>query len=143
MYSQVYQHEDYVYPIPPCGLYMFKNWSHMDSPGQLSTLIMWTFWEFLDSEFTAVVTRIVVTRTAFNLDNVNFLRVPGFRVYCCGQPTISGFEAALPYHNRTSQEGAEQEPLSTTLKRQEKVMSGAWYIVTLCWIVTLYISHNY
>ena len=69
----------------------------------------------------------MVTRTAFNLDhmNLNFLRVPGFRVYCCGQPTISGFEAALPYHNRTSQEGAEQEPLSTTLKRQEKVMSGA------------------
>merc|ERR1712013_490202 len=25
----------------------------------------------------------------------NFLRVPGFKVYCCGQPTIAGFEAAL------------------------------------------------
>merc|ERR1711936_840148 len=25
----------------------------------------------------------------------NFRRVPGFKVYCCGQPTIAGFEAAL------------------------------------------------
>merc|ERR1711979_20336 len=25
----------------------------------------------------------------------NFRRVPGYKVYCCGQPTISGFEAAL------------------------------------------------
>merc|ERR1712033_77564 len=25
----------------------------------------------------------------------NFRRVPGFEVYCCGQPTIAGFEAAL------------------------------------------------
>merc|ERR1711990_768759 len=25
----------------------------------------------------------------------NFRRVPGYKVYCCGQPTIAGFEAAL------------------------------------------------
>jgi len=25
----------------------------------------------------------------------NFRRVPGFKVYCCGQPTVAGFEAAL------------------------------------------------
>jgi len=25
----------------------------------------------------------------------NFRRVPGFKVYCCGQPTIAGFEAVL------------------------------------------------
>ena len=25
----------------------------------------------------------------------NFRRVPGFKVYCCGQPTLAGFEAAL------------------------------------------------
>merc|ERR1712033_4234 len=25
----------------------------------------------------------------------NFRRVPGFKVYCCGQPTIAGFESAL------------------------------------------------
>merc|ERR1712228_148114 len=25
----------------------------------------------------------------------NFRRVPGFKVYCCGQPTIAGFENAL------------------------------------------------
>merc|ERR1712130_610708 len=25
----------------------------------------------------------------------NFRRVPGYKVYCCGQPTITGFEAAL------------------------------------------------
>ena len=25
----------------------------------------------------------------------NFLRVPGYKVYCCGQPTVAGFEAAL------------------------------------------------
>merc|ERR1712184_199780 len=25
----------------------------------------------------------------------NFRRVPGFKVYCCGQPTVEGFEAAL------------------------------------------------
>merc|ERR1712018_400126 len=25
----------------------------------------------------------------------NFRRVPGFKVYCCGQPTIDGFEKAL------------------------------------------------
>merc|ERR1712213_61772 len=25
----------------------------------------------------------------------NFRRVPGYKVYCCGQPTIDGFEAAL------------------------------------------------
>merc|ERR1712098_410965 len=25
----------------------------------------------------------------------NFRRVPGYKVYCCGQPTISGFEACL------------------------------------------------
>merc|ERR1711942_319589 len=25
----------------------------------------------------------------------NFRRVPGFKVYCCGQPTIAGFEATL------------------------------------------------
>merc|ERR1711878_132503 len=25
----------------------------------------------------------------------NFRRVPGFKVYCCGQPTIEGFEKAL------------------------------------------------
>merc|ERR1719317_1305648 len=25
----------------------------------------------------------------------NFRRVPGFMVYCCGQPTIAGFEAVL------------------------------------------------
>merc|ERR1712029_230662 len=25
----------------------------------------------------------------------NFRRVPGFKVYCCGQPTIQGFENAL------------------------------------------------
>ena len=68
----------------------------------------------------------MVTRTTFNLDhvNLNFLKVPGFRVYCCGQPTISGFEAALPYHNRTSQEGAEQESLSTTLKKTRKSYVG-------------------
>ena len=71
-----------------------------------------------------MVTRTVVTRTAFNLDHVNFLRVPGFGVYCCGQHTVSGFEAALPYHNRTSQEGADQEPLSTTLKKTRNSYEG-------------------
>merc|ERR1712128_133981 len=25
----------------------------------------------------------------------NFRRVPGYKVYCCGQPTVAGFEAAL------------------------------------------------
>ena len=25
----------------------------------------------------------------------NFRRVPGYKVYCCGQPTIAGFETAL------------------------------------------------
>merc|ERR1712133_48904 len=25
----------------------------------------------------------------------NFRRVPGYKVYCCGQPTLTGFEAAL------------------------------------------------
>merc|ERR1711970_347111 len=25
----------------------------------------------------------------------NFRRVPGFKVYCCGQPTIAGFENVL------------------------------------------------
>ena len=25
----------------------------------------------------------------------NFRRVPGYKVYCCGQPTLAGFEAAL------------------------------------------------
>merc|ERR1712168_517985 len=25
----------------------------------------------------------------------NFRRVPGYKVYCCGQPTIAGFEAAI------------------------------------------------
>ena len=25
----------------------------------------------------------------------NFRRVPGYKVYCCGQPTIAGFEAEL------------------------------------------------
>merc|ERR1739846_102188 len=25
----------------------------------------------------------------------NFRRVPGYKVYCCGQPTIDGFTAAL------------------------------------------------
>jgi hypothetical protein len=25
----------------------------------------------------------------------NFRRVPGYKVYCCGQPTVTGFEAAL------------------------------------------------
>ena len=25
----------------------------------------------------------------------NLLRVPGYKVYCCGQPTVAGFEAAL------------------------------------------------
>merc|ERR1712128_280252 len=25
----------------------------------------------------------------------NFRRVPGYKVYCCGQPTVSGFEACL------------------------------------------------
>ena len=25
----------------------------------------------------------------------NFRRVSGYKVYCCGQPTISGFEACL------------------------------------------------
>ena len=25
----------------------------------------------------------------------NFRRVPGYKVYCCGQPTIAGFEATL------------------------------------------------
>merc|ERR1711915_914869 len=25
----------------------------------------------------------------------NFRRVPGYKVYCCGQPTITGFEAAI------------------------------------------------
>merc|ERR1712123_547755 len=25
----------------------------------------------------------------------NFRRVPGYKVYCCGQPTIAGFEACL------------------------------------------------
>merc|ERR1712032_1536637 len=25
----------------------------------------------------------------------NFRRVPGFKVYCCGQPTLEGFEKAL------------------------------------------------
>merc|ERR1711954_138180 len=25
----------------------------------------------------------------------NFRRVPGYKVYCCGQPTIAGYEAAL------------------------------------------------
>jgi len=25
----------------------------------------------------------------------NFRRVPGYKVYCCGQPTVSGFEAAV------------------------------------------------
>merc|ERR1712242_126965 len=25
----------------------------------------------------------------------NFRRVPGYKVYCCGQPTVAGFEKAL------------------------------------------------
>ena len=25
----------------------------------------------------------------------NFRRVPGYKVYCCGQPTVAGFQAAL------------------------------------------------
>jgi len=25
----------------------------------------------------------------------NFRRVPGFKVYCCGQPTLAGFEKCL------------------------------------------------
>merc|ERR1712168_1459117 len=25
----------------------------------------------------------------------NFRRVPGYKVYCCGQPTVSGFESCL------------------------------------------------
>merc|ERR1719494_1133513 len=25
----------------------------------------------------------------------NFRRVPGYKVYCCGQPTVAGFRAAL------------------------------------------------
>ena len=25
----------------------------------------------------------------------NFRRVPGYKVYCCGQPTVQGFQAAL------------------------------------------------
>merc|ERR1712080_496093 len=25
----------------------------------------------------------------------NFRRVPGYKVYCCGQPTVAGFDAAL------------------------------------------------
>jgi hypothetical protein len=31
----------------------------------------------------------------FSIMNTNFRRVPGYKVYCCGQPTLEGLDKAL------------------------------------------------
>merc|ERR1739846_247467 len=46
----------------------------------------------------------------------NFRRVPGFKVYCCGQPTIAGFEAAL---NKVTANYPKDAPIIWFNLRQE------------------------
>merc|ERR1739844_172950 len=46
----------------------------------------------------------------------NFRRVPGFKVYCCGQPTIAGFEAAL---NKVTANYPKDGPIIWLNMRQE------------------------
>ena len=42
-----------------------------------------------------VVVLMMVLVVMITMICTNLLRVPGYKVYCCGQPTVAGFEAAL------------------------------------------------
>jgi len=49
----------------------------------------------------------------------NFRRVPGYKVYCCGQPTIDGFTAAL---EKVTEKYPKDAPIVWINMRQEPIV---------------------
>merc|ERR1712218_9015 len=49
----------------------------------------------------------------------NFRRVPGYKVYCCGQPTIAGYEAAL---EKVTEKYPKDGPIVWINMRQEPIV---------------------
>merc|ERR1719400_1133831 len=50
----------------------------------------------------------------------NFRRVPGYKVYCCGQPTVAGFEKAL---EKVTEKYPKDGPIVWINMRQEPIAS--------------------